>query len=119
MERIHQAGAGVKSLTETIDTITPAGRMMMQMVRAFAGVEREMIRERTRAGLEVAKDEGRTGGRRPSLREDQRTDIVENILSWRKPGAQMAQLYHGSEATIFRVMTANRQVLDRNQVRQV
>ncbi len=113
MERIHQVGAAFKSLTEAIDTTTPAGRMMMQMVGAFAEFEREMIRERTKAGLEVAKDEGRTGGRKPSLRDDQRTDIIENILSGRKSGAQMARLYNVSEATISRVMDANRQVLKR------
>lgn len=62
MERIHQAGAGFESLTEAIDTTNPAGRMMMQMVGVFAEFEREIIRERTQAGLKVAKDEGRTGG---------------------------------------------------------
>ena len=45
MERINQAGAGFRSLTEAIDTTTPAGRMMMQMVGAFAEFERAMIRE--------------------------------------------------------------------------
>ena len=70
-----------------------------------------MIRERTQAGLQVAKDERRTGGRKPTLREDQRTDIIENILDGRKTGAQMARLYNVSEATISRVMAAHRQVL--------
>lgn len=83
-------------------------------VGAFAEFEREMIRERTQAGLKVAKDEGRTGGRKPTLREDQRTDIIENILDGRKTGAQMARLYNVSEATISRVMTAHRQVLARD-----
>ncbi len=51
MAKIDAAGAGFRSLTESIDTTTPAGRMMMQMVGVFAEFEREMIRERTRAGL--------------------------------------------------------------------
>ena len=113
-KQIHQAGAGFKSLTEAIDTTTPTGRMMMQMVGAFAEFEREMIRERTQAGLKVAKDEGRTGGRKPTLREDQRTDIIENILDGRKTGPQMARLYNVSETTISRVMAAHRQVLARD-----
>ena len=50
MERIETAGAGFRSLTEAIDTTTPAGRMMMQMVGSFAEFERAMIRERTSAG---------------------------------------------------------------------
>src|ERR1700722_18819675 len=64
MERIANAGAGFRSLTENIDTTTPAGRMMMQMVGAFAEFERAMIRERTSAGLTAARAEGRIGGRR-------------------------------------------------------
>jgi DNA invertase Pin-like site-specific DNA recombinase len=43
--------AGFRSLTEVIDITTPAGRMMIQMVGAFAEFERAMLRERTKAGL--------------------------------------------------------------------
>ena len=85
MERIDQAGAGFKSLTESIDTTSAAGRMMMQMVGSFAEFEREMIRERTQAGLDAARIEGRIGGRKPKLRDDQRRDIIENVLSGRRP----------------------------------
>ena len=62
MERIAVSGAGFRSVTESIDTTTPAGRMMMQMVGSFAEFERAMIRERTSAGLAVARAEGRVGG---------------------------------------------------------
>ena len=54
MERIGNAGAGFRSITENIDTTTPTGRMMMQMVGALAEFERAMIRERTSAGLAAA-----------------------------------------------------------------
>ncbi len=94
MERIDQAEAGFKSLTESIDTTTPAGRMMMQMVGAFAEFEREIIRERTKAGLDAARREGRIGGRKPKLRQDQQKDIADNVLSGRKSGADMARLYN-------------------------
>ena len=67
MEKIEAAGAGFRSLTESIDTTVPAGRMMMQMVGAFAEFERAMIRERTSAGLAQARAEGRIGGRRRKL----------------------------------------------------
>ena len=50
MDRIAQAEAGFRSLTEAIDTTTPAGRMLMQMVGSCAECERAMIRERTQAG---------------------------------------------------------------------
>ena len=48
MEKLAEAKAGFRRLTETIDTTTPAGRMMMQMVGAFAEFERAMLRERTK-----------------------------------------------------------------------
>jgi len=66
-------------------------------------------RERTRAGLDAARAEGRIGGRKPKLKEDQRKDIIENILSDRKTGAQMAKLYNVSEATVSRIVAAHRQ----------
>lgn len=53
MEQIEAAGAGFRSLTEAIDTTTPAGLMMMQMVGWFAEFERAMIKERTQTGLEA------------------------------------------------------------------
>lgn len=108
MERIGAAGAGFRSLTEAIDTTTPAGRMMMQMVGSFAEFERAMIRERTSAGLAAARAEGRVGGRRPKLSPAQRADIAENVLSGRKTAAQMARLYKVSEPTISRVLAAYR-----------
>lgn len=108
MEQIHKAGAGFRSLTESIDTTTPAGRMMMQMVGSFAEFEREMIRERTKAGLQAARQEGRVGGRKQKLNKDQQRDIIDNITSERKSGAKMARLYGVSEATISRLMAQHR-----------
>ena len=65
MERIAAANAGFRSVTENIDTTTPAGRMMMQLVSSFAEFERAMIRERTSAALaaRVLRDVWGGGGR--------------------------------------------------------
>ena len=93
MERIGKAGAGFRSLTEDIDTTTSAGRMMMQMVAAFAEFERAMIRERTSAGLAAARAEGRVGGRRKTLDAAKRREIAESVISGRKSGAEMAELH--------------------------
>src|ERR1700758_835584 len=94
MERLADAGTGFRSLTEAIDTTTPAGRMMMQMVGAFAEFERAMIRERTSAGLAAARAEGRVGGRRKKLDAAKRREIAESVVSGRKSGAEMARLYN-------------------------
>src|SRR6202140_5385350 len=75
MERLEESGAGFRSLTEAIDTTTPAGRMLTQLLGAFAEFERAMLRERTKAGLDSARREGRIGGRRPKLSVQQREEI--------------------------------------------
>lgn len=104
MERIGSAGAGFRSITENIDTTTPAGRMMMQMVGAFAEFERAMIRERTSAGLAAARAEGRIGGRRKKLDAAKRREIAESVVSGRKSGADMARLYGVSQPTVSRIV---------------
>lgn len=108
LDKVEAAGADFRSLTEAIDTTTPAGRMMMQMVGSFAEFERAMIRERTMAGLAEARAAGRIGGRRPKLSPVQRGDVVENVVSGRKTAAQMARLYRVSEPTISRILSAAR-----------
>src|SRR5450631_2119051 len=79
MERIQEKKAGFRSLTEAVDTTAPAPRMMMQMVGAFAEFERAMLKERTHAGLEAARKEGRIGGRPPKLTAHQRLEIVKLV----------------------------------------
>jgi DNA invertase Pin-like site-specific DNA recombinase len=107
MDQIGNAGAGFRSITENIDTTTPAGRMMMQMVGAFAEFERAMIRERTSAGLAAARAEGRIGGRRRKLDGAKRTEIAESVVSGRKSGADMARLYGVSQPTVSRIVAAH------------
>jgi DNA invertase Pin-like site-specific DNA recombinase len=108
MERILEAAAGFRSVTENIDTTTPAGRMMMQMVGSFAEFERAMIRERTSAGLAIARAEGRVGGRRKKLDVAKRKEIAESVLSGRKSGADMARLYNVSAPTVSRIVAEHR-----------
>src|SRR5215471_6734350 len=87
MERLAEASAGFRSLTEALDTTTPAGRMMMQMVGAFAEFERAMLRERTKAGLDAARQEGRIGGRPPKLTPQQQSEIRKMVSNGRKTAA--------------------------------
>ena len=98
------AKAGFRSLTEAIDTTTPAGRMMMQMVGSFAEFERAMLRERTKIGLETARREGRIGGRPPKLTREQQTEIVRMVSRGRKTAADAARLFDVHPATISRLL---------------
>jgi len=67
LARIEAAGAGFKSLTEILDTTNPAGRMLMQLLGAFAEFERAMIAERTLAGMRAAVARGVKLGRHSAL----------------------------------------------------
>lgn len=62
---------GFRSLTESIDTTSPGGRLVFHVFAALAEFERELIRERTNAGLAAARARGRHGGRPPRLTPDQ------------------------------------------------
>ncbi len=104
MEKIQQAGAGFQSLTESIDTTSPGGRMMMQMVGAFAEFERAMLRERTKNGLDAARKAGRVGGRRPKLKEHQAQEIMNLVSSGQKTAADVARLFNVHPATVSRLL---------------
>ena len=104
MERIQKAKGGFRSLTEAIDTTTPAGRMMMQMVGSFAEFEREVLRERTKAGLKAARRDGRIGGRRPKLKPEQQKEIVQMVMKGKKTAADAARLFRVHPSTVSRIL---------------
>jgi DNA invertase Pin-like site-specific DNA recombinase len=105
MDRLGEAKAGFRSLTEAIDTTTPAGRMMMQMVGAFAEFERAMLRERTKAGLDAARKEGRIGGRSPKLSPQQQAEIRRMVSRGERSAAEAARLFRIHPATVSRLLT--------------
>lgn len=108
MDRLRAQDVGFRSLTEAVDTTTPAGRMMMQMVGAFAEFEREMIRERTRAGLDAAREQGRVGGRRPKLTARQRDELVRGVREERYTMAEAARLFNVHPSTVSRLIAQAR-----------
>ncbi len=108
-DRLKEAGAGFRSLTEAIDTTTAAGTMFMQMCGSFAEYERAMIRERTKAGLDAAHAAGRYGGRPPKLTAQQRAAIAEDIGTGRRTAAEAAKLFGVSQSTVSRLVAQRRQ----------
>lgn len=108
LERIEAGGTGFRSLTEHVDTTQPAGRMLTQMLGSFAEFERAMIRERTRAGLLIARQEGRRSGRRPKLDESQRREVIDTVISGRKRAAEVARLFKVHPATVCRLVAEAR-----------
>jgi DNA invertase Pin-like site-specific DNA recombinase len=67
---LETRGVGFRSITESIDITTPGGRLVFHLFGALGQFERDLIQERTRAGVAAAAARGRTGGRKPVITED-------------------------------------------------
>jgi len=104
IEKLDRLGVGFRSLTEAIDTTTPAGRMMLQMVGAFSEFERALILERSRAGVIAAKQQGRVGGRPPKLSREQKKEIVRMVQAGERSAASAARLFKVHPATVSRLL---------------
>ena len=104
MERVREAGAGFRSLTEAVDTTTAAGRMMMQMLGSFAEFERSMVRERTRAGLVAARDRGVKVGRPAKLSLHQQQEIIRTVRAGSKTAADAARVFGLHRSSITRLL---------------
>lgn len=116
LEAITAAGAGFRSLTEAVDTTTPAGRLMTQTLGAFAEFERAMIRERTMNGLDHARKAGRHLGRRRSLTAPQRAEIIAKAEAGEGSPSQLASLFRVSRSTVQRVLREHRARQEREAV---
>ena len=106
MDRVLEKKAGFRSLTEAIDTTTPAGRMMMQMVASFAEFERAMLKERTKIGLDAAARMGASAVVKPKLKPQQQQEILQLVRSGKKTAADAARLFGVHPATVSRLLRA-------------
>lgn len=79
-ELLRSKGVAFRSLTESIETDSPHGRMFLHMLSAFAEFERELIRERCLAGQLAARAAGKTWGRKRALSDD---DVSSAVAAWR------------------------------------
>lgn len=108
VEDLEQRGIGFRSLTESIDTTTPGGKLIFHVFAALAEFERSIIRERTHAGLAAAKARGRTGGRPSALSAD---DLAAAKALLRDPEitvAQVARRVGVSPSTLYRYLPGGR-----------
>ena len=99
---LGERGVGLRSLGEAIDTTTPAGRLTFHLFAALAQFEADVVRDRTRAGLDAARRRGTKLGRPPSLSPQQvemaRTLMANPSLSARQVAAQLGV----HRATLYR-----------------
>jgi len=102
---LEKRGVAFRSLTDGIDTSTPAGRFFFHVMSALAQMERELIVERTQAGLNAARRRGRVGGRKRKM-TDARVDAAVRLLAGGTPAIEVAETLGVSRATLYRWLPA-------------
>lgn len=112
VEDLEARGIGFMSLTETIDTGSPGGRLIFQVFGALAEFERGLIRERTLAGLASARSKGRVGGRPRALTERDIAVARALIANADLTVAEVARRVNVSPATLYRHLPAARSAAD-------
>ena len=105
VSELHKQGMQFKSLTDAIDTGTPAGRFFFHVMASLAEMERELIIERTRAGLDVARLLGRKGGRKPKMTES-KIASAKKLLASGVPPKDVAENLGVSIPTLYRWIPA-------------
>jgi len=106
VSRFEEEGIHFVSLTDSIDTSTPAGRFFFHVMASLAEMERELTVERTRAGLETARLRGRTGGRRRLMTES-KVEAAKQLLATGRPSRDIASDLGVSIATLYRWVPAS------------
>ncbi|MEQ1968390.1 recombinase family protein [Xenorhabdus nematophila] len=102
-ERLNNDGIHFQSLTDSIDTSTPMGRFFFYVMSALAEMERELIIERTNAGLAAARAQGRIGGRPVSLPTD-KYQLACQLLSEGRTRRDIADIFNVSLSTIYKYL---------------
>lgn len=104
IERLASKNVGLKSLTEPIETASAIGRLMLQIVGAFAEFERNLIRERSIAGQKAAVARGAVVGRPSALTKNQRLKVAERYASGHYTMAALAHMEGVSPSVIKRAI---------------
>lgn len=102
---LNDKGVIVKGLTDGVDTSTINGRLLLNIMASFAEYERELIKERTNAGLRIARENGKIGGRPKGLTKDTVRKLLIIRTSYKDEDQTPEQIYNSlniSRATYYR-----------------
>jgi DNA invertase Pin-like site-specific DNA recombinase len=111
MNQLAERGVGFASHTEQIDTTTPGGKLIFHIFGALAEFERDLIRERTTAGLAAARARGRRGGRprAKALDDSKKMAIAQSLYDDKQHTiAQICQTLGVSRATLYRYLATQK-----------
>ncbi|MFW5471630.1 recombinase family protein [Knoellia sp. CPCC 206435] len=104
VQALEARGVAFRSLTESIDTSTPGGKLIFHVFAALAEFERDLIRERTMAGLAAARARGRRGGR-PTVWTPEKLDAARTMYESREHDVStIARVVGVSRASVYRAL---------------
>ncbi len=112
---LNRRGVALKSITESIDTMTPSGRFMFNILGALSSMEREIIVERTRAGLIAVAARGRIGGRPPALDAIKVRAARAMLASGTMTASEVARQIGCSPSTLYRHVPGGRTAIAESQ----
>ena len=105
MEGLETAGVGFVSLQEGFDTTTSGGRLVFQIFGALAEFERNLIKERTNAGLKAARARGRIGGRKAKLSLEQIETLRNMYESKAHTVKEICRVFKITKPTFYRYVS--------------
>jgi DNA invertase Pin-like site-specific DNA recombinase len=105
VEDLQKRGIGFRSLHESIDTTSSVGKFQFHVFSALAEFERDLIRDRTMAGLRAARERGRRGGRRRSLTPEQITMASKLIKTREVSVKEILNILKVSKPTLYRYVS--------------
>ena len=103
-KRTSEKGIGFKSLQENIDTTTSGGQLIFHIFGALAQFERELIRERTNAGLKAARIRGRMGGRPVQLNKQEIRKLKKHYDKGDLSVMEICKLFNITKPTLYRIL---------------
>jgi DNA invertase Pin-like site-specific DNA recombinase len=109
---LQEREIGFRSLTENIDTTTSGGKLIFHVFGALAEFERDLIRERTKAGLAAARARGRLGGRpkSPAMNDEKKVTMAQSLYDdKRNTVADICRTLRVSKSTLYRYLAATSQ----------
>ncbi|EEW5069915.1 recombinase family protein, partial [Escherichia coli] len=105
---LESRGIGLRSLQEAIDTSSSSGKLIFHIFGALAEFERNLIRERTQAGLKSARARGKKGGRPKSLSKDKQALAVRLYDERKHTVTQICEIMGISKPTLYKYIAAAR-----------
>jgi DNA invertase Pin-like site-specific DNA recombinase len=106
VQTLDSRGVGFKSIQDNIDTTTPGGKLLFHILGSLAEFERDLIRERTNAGLAAARARGRKGGRPPGGFAKKREAALALRQDSKRSVQEICEILHISQATFYRYVSS-------------